>query len=172
MPRKVQLECNSFDEYRKEAEKLKASEANSKNTKQRKRNTNNTARKKTKRPTVKQNKLFYDIVWKTCMKLGWRLEVGNRPKDYYYLPPGVCRKDPQRQFKNRVDFFDSIKQVLNFLPNESYWKNKKEIVDCLALLRDSINYIMENKKVLPKDFTTEWIIERIKEKRKKESGEK
>jgi hypothetical protein len=53
------------------------------------------------------NNLFWEIVWK-CLsdKFGWRLEKGNRPCDFYALPPGVFRGGVG--FRNRTDFFDSV----------------------------------------------------------------
>ncbi len=52
------------------------------------------------------NNLFWQIVWSTLKdEHGWQLEHGNRPNDFYALPPGVARG---KGFRNRVDFFDSV----------------------------------------------------------------
>lgn len=51
------------------------------------------------------NLLFWQIIWSTLKDLGWNLEHGNRPNDFYACPPGVARG---KGFRSRVDFFDSV----------------------------------------------------------------
>jgi len=161
--------CSSYDRIQQDAENSRSCKQIKKKKKRDKKHARSIARKKTNRPPpLQKNKLFYDIVWKNCITLGWRIETGNRPNDYYFLPPGVYRKDPERKFKNRRDYFDSIKQVLEFLPSDPYWKTQKSIQDALSLLRDATNYIMNEKKNISRDTKTEWLLERIKEKREKE----
>lgn len=75
------------------------------------------------------NKLFWEIIW-TCLrdKFGWQLEHGNRPNDFYALPPGVARG---KGFRTRIDFFDSILQVLDFIRKDPRWKEIPEIKACV-----------------------------------------
>mmetsp|Transcript_7558 Transcript_7558/g.17316 ORF Transcript_7558/g.17316 Transcript_7558/m.17316 type:complete len:284 (-) Transcript_7558:651-1502(-) len=47
-------------------------------------------------------KVFDEVVWKCLVSLGWRLEIGTRPRDFSFFPPGVERR---RGFSNRTDFF-------------------------------------------------------------------
>lgn len=74
-------------------------------------------------------RLFDRVIWKTLVELGWTLDVGNRPRDFYYLPPGVSRG---RGFSNRKDFFDSVKLVVAFIKTDSRWKDRPEVVQSLA----------------------------------------
>ena len=48
--------------------------------------------------------LFWKVLIEGLKKLGWKIEIGSRPNDWYLLPPGVERG---KGFKPRVDFFDS-----------------------------------------------------------------
>lgn len=75
------------------------------------------------------NILFWGIIW-TCLtdKIGWRLEHGNRPNDFYFLPPGVARG---KGFRNRVDFFDSVVLVLDFIKKEPKWNDIPEVKACI-----------------------------------------
>jgi len=63
---------------------------------------------------------FYVHLWPALENRGWKLEHGTRACDTYYLPPGVNRGPP---FQNRKDFFDSAKQVINCISNDSKWKS-------------------------------------------------
>eukprot|EP00439_Symbiodinium_sp_Y106_P021342 s702_g2.t1 len=51
-------------------------------------------------------------VWAELEQSGWRLEEVGQRRDRYYLPPGVSRGPGK---KNRVDYFDSRKLVLEHL---------------------------------------------------------
>ena len=117
----------------------------------------------------KDNQLFFKIIWSALTKLGWSLDRGNRPTDFYYLPPGVVRRTSK--YKTRVDFFDSVVQVLYFLGNDSRWKDKTEVIECLSLLQESIQFYRARRanKTLLKGFTAEWILEKVLEERRKNS---
>eukprot|EP00439_Symbiodinium_sp_Y106_P023271 s6400_g2.t2 len=58
--------------------------------------------------------LPWEILWRKLEAQGWRMEHGPRGKgrQAYYLPPGV-KRGPGK--KNRVDYFDSKKLVLQLL---------------------------------------------------------
>jgi hypothetical protein len=58
-------------------------------------------------PKERCNKsLFWHIVWSTLKDdLGWTMDHGSRPNDFYALPPGVARG---KGFRPRIDFFDSV----------------------------------------------------------------
>ena len=109
------------------------------------------------------NVLFWQIVW-TCLKdeLGWTLEHGNRPNDIYACPPGVTRGSG---FKPRVDFFDSLPQIIMFIETDTRWKDKPEVVRCLQLYEQCKNLCeqLKAKKSLPKfdnkEKMVEWLIE-------------
>ena len=113
---------------------------------------------------INKNRLFFEIVWEALVGLGWTLEIGNRPKDFYFMPPGMTRKSG---FKNRVDYFDSVPLVMNFITTDVHWKDKKEVVDCFALFCDCVRFLQEkrSRKALPKDLTVEWIICQVKKER-------
>ena len=112
---------------------------------------------------INQNRLFFDIIWNTLLSFGWTLEYGSRPSDFYYMPPGVTRKMGEN-FKNRVDFFDSVVQVLNFLNNNGAWKNKKEIAEAMSLFWQVTKFYQDKRsnKTLPDNVTTEWLIRKAK----------
>ncbi|CAJ1425214.1 unnamed protein product [Effrenium voratum] len=61
-----------------------------------------------KRPRLED----WGTLWTRLESKGWRLEVVGQRQDRYYLPPGVERGPGK---KNRVDYFDSKKQVLQQL---------------------------------------------------------
>ncbi|CAE7219023.1 unnamed protein product [Symbiodinium sp. CCMP2592] len=58
--------------------------------------------------------LPWETLWRKLEAQGWRMEHGPRGKgrQAYYLPPGV-KRGPGK--KNRVDYFDSKKLVLQLL---------------------------------------------------------
>jgi len=76
------------------------------------------------------SKLFYLVVWKTLEKNGWTLAAGKRQSDKYFLPPGIKKS---KGYKVRVDYFDSVSQVLRFLKTNEEWKGKTEIIDCMKI---------------------------------------
>eukprot|EP00980_Cylindrotheca_fusiformis_P020053 scaffold7139_cov115-Cylindrotheca_fusiformis.AAC.3 len=85
------------------------------------------------------NRLFFwNIIW-TCLsrECGWSHECGARPTDSYFLPPGVARGTG---FKTRVDFFDSIRQVMAEVKSNPKWsslpavkKALEEYESCITL---------------------------------------
>lgn len=84
------------------------------------------------------NTLFHNVVWCVLSKLGWRLETGKRPRDYYYVPPGITRNSGNK-FKPRVDFFDSATRVLQFIATNDRWKTRKEVVQCLKTFQEQVD---------------------------------
>ena len=58
---------------------------------------------------LQQTEHFQDKVWPALIEAGWRLERGSRKNDRAYFPPGVTRGPG---IKNRVHYFDSVRQVL------------------------------------------------------------
>lgn len=103
--------------------------------------------------------MFFEIVWKALTNLGWTLLVGNRPTDYYFMPPGVQR-GKKFGFKPRVDFFDSYRLVLQFLRTDGRWKDKVEVLECLALY-DGCRHFLASRKVKG-ELKIERIIEQVK----------
>ena len=57
----------------------------------------------------------FEILWSSLEHLGWTRENGSRQrKDYFFMPPGV---QPCAPWRSRVDYFDSIKGLREFLKN-------------------------------------------------------
>ncbi|CAJ1952524.1 unnamed protein product [Cylindrotheca closterium] len=113
---------------------------------------------------------FWHVSWK-CLKdkCGWRLEHGNRPGDFYAFPPGVTRKGG---FKNRVHFFDSVKQIRDQIQADKKLKENAllknalaEEEKCVALYRK-----LKGTKSFPSFQSNEkridWIYEEVKKQRK------
>mmetsp|Transcript_34531 Transcript_34531/g.49048 ORF Transcript_34531/g.49048 Transcript_34531/m.49048 type:complete len:758 (+) Transcript_34531:2-2275(+) len=111
-----------------------------------------------KRPRVLW--LFDKLIWKTLTALGWTITWGNRATDRYFLPPGVFKR---REFKVRVDYFDSFKQVINICQNHSQWKDHPEVRKCIELFAKCSEYLLSNR--LPKgELRIDWLIEQINKK--------
>jgi hypothetical protein len=99
-------------------------------------------------------RLFDDIIWKTLVeKLGWTLDKGHRPTDYYYLPPQVKRGCG---FTARKDFFDSVLQVMNFIKTDSRWKDEPKVVEALDLFNKLTE--LKTKLKLKSNFDLNWLI--------------
>lgn len=104
-------------------------------------------------------RLFHEIIWKTLVEeFGWTLDVGNRPNDFYFIPPGVKRC---RGFQNRKDYFDSQLQVMNYLKTDSKWKNEPKIMEALALVK-SLSELKEKLK-LKGNFDLDWLIGKLEQ---------
>ena len=103
--------------------------------------------------------MFFETVWKALTALGWTLLVGNRPTDFYFMPPGVQR-GKKFGFKPRVDFFDSYKLVLQFLRTDGRWKDKVDVSECLALY-DGCRQFLVSRKVKG-ELKIERIIEQVR----------
>jgi hypothetical protein len=119
-----------------------------------------------RKPRV-NNFLFFKIVWTCLTKLGWTLDKGNRPTDYYFLPPGVQRG---RGFSNRIDFFDSTTLVLNFLRNDSRWRDKEEVKECLRVLTacsDLVDDLRRRRKLPKGELKVEWLLEQLAQREEK-----
>ena len=103
--------------------------------------------------------LFDGIVWKMLCGLGWRLEIGNRPKDFYFLPPGVERK---RGFSPRVDYFDSVPLVMKFIRTDPRWKDHAEVVKSLDLFERASK--LRGKLKMPKSgFDLDSLLSQLEE---------
>jgi hypothetical protein len=61
-----------------------------------------------RRRRVKESE--WDALWPALGGAGWSVERGPRPRDYFWLPPGVDRGDPAARV--RVHYFDSRRFVL------------------------------------------------------------
>ena len=107
------------------------------------------------------NFLFWNIIW-PCLKdeLNWSLIRGNRPKDFYALPPGVALG---KGFRNRVDFFDSTRQVMQFITTNPSWSEVPQIKKCLRVYSECKELYEQLKKTkrMPKfggkDEMTSWL---------------
>lgn len=108
-----------------------------------------------KGPSINK-KMFEGVIWKALVGLGWTLDVGTRPTDYYYLPPGVSRC---RGFSNRTDYFDSTKLVVGFITTDPRWKDRSEVVEALALFHKLEEH--RGKKKLLKDFDIDQLIDQV-----------
>ncbi|CAM9942054.1 unnamed protein product, partial [Discosporangium mesarthrocarpum] len=76
--------------------------------------------------TIKSYKRAFDeVIWPGLLARGWTHDLGSRPNDNYFLPPGIIRGS---KFRTRVDYFDSSKQVMHYLLNET---NEPKHVDLL-----------------------------------------
>jgi hypothetical protein len=94
--------------------------------------------------------MFWAAAWPVLKdELGWTMERGNRDNDFYALPTGVQRG---RGFRNRVDFFDSVPLVLDFLETDPRWKDKPEVKKSLALYEKGVRLLEELRRTkrLPK----------------------
>ena len=94
--------------------------------------------------------LFWEFIWTTLRdKLSWHRENGNRPNDFYLCPPGVTRGNG---FKPRVDFFDSVPLILDFLEGDPRWKDREEVKNALSLYERAraLREELRGRKKLPK----------------------
>jgi hypothetical protein len=100
-------------------------------------------------------------------ELGWHLEKGTRPHDFYACPKGVVRGEG---FKNRVDFFDSVLVLMKFIKTDPRWKDKPEVKQCLKLYSQCVDLLTEMRrtKKLPqfskKEDLAEWLKQQVKDK--------
>mmetsp|Transcript_7808 Transcript_7808/g.28848 ORF Transcript_7808/g.28848 Transcript_7808/m.28848 type:complete len:839 (+) Transcript_7808:193-2709(+) len=67
---------------------------------------------------------FRTVVWPRMKANGWRFEKGLRPKDRFWIPPGVDRSNPR--MKSRRDYFDSMRRVIEFL-KQNPWHLAKNV---------------------------------------------
>jgi hypothetical protein len=70
-----------------------------------------------RRRRVKESE--WDALWPALEGAGWSVESGSRPRDFFWLPPGVNRGDPAA--KVRVHYFDSRSTVLSFVKESAEW---------------------------------------------------
>ena len=70
--------------------------------------------------------------------LGFVLETGTRRNDKTIFPPGVTRKNG----KNRVDFFDSLKGIMEYLKSKKKWSKLVEFhTMCEEVLESQSNVL-------------------------------
>ena len=105
--------------------------------------------------------LFVGIIWKALTGLGWTLNTGNRPTDFYFLPTGV-RRGKEFGFRNRIDFFDSHKLVLGFIKNDPRWKEKEEVRESISLYEGCQKFLTGRK--IKGQFKLDTLIEHVKKK--------
>ena len=104
--------------------------------------------------TPQMSTVFDAVIWKTLTSLGWKLKVGNRPNDFYYMPTGTQRG---RGYRCRKDYFDSKKQVLECLRTQEKWRNREEIKECLQLY-DRCQLILARQKPPRGVSKLEWVL--------------
>ena len=115
------------------------------------------APKQSKGPTINKS-LFDGVIWKALVGLGWKLDVGTRPTDHYFLPPGVFRR---RGWSNRKDYWDSAKLVMNHIRTDSRWKDVPEVAAALDLF-DKLDQFKSTLK-FPKKIDVDELIRQYKE---------
>lgn len=101
--------------------------------------------------------LFQRVVWPKLNDLGWHIEIGARKTDNYFCMPGKHRGKP---FKNRVDYFDSIRQVINVLQHNDEWSKREEVIKVLTDLcrcRQSASRL-DAEGELPTEWTIDWLL--------------
>lgn len=92
--------------------------------------------------------------------MGWSLDVGRRPTDFYFLPPGVERR---RGFSNRKDYFDSVKLVVNFIQTDDRWKDRSEVVEALDLFKKLGDFKNTIKVPNKSKIDVPWLIQQYEE---------
>mmetsp|Transcript_13805 Transcript_13805/g.33421 ORF Transcript_13805/g.33421 Transcript_13805/m.33421 type:complete len:1310 (-) Transcript_13805:736-4665(-) len=119
--------------------------------------------------SVARKVFFWNVIW-SCLKevCGWRLEHGRRPGDFYAFPPGVSRGGGS---KNRVHFFDSVKQVRDKIQADKQWKENTLLQNALVEEEKCIALYTKLKgtKSLPsfasKVEMIDWIREEVKKQK-------
>jgi hypothetical protein len=94
--------------------------------------------------------IWEGLVWKTLKEeLKWTLDVGTRPRDFYYLPPGVSKG---RGFSNRKDYWDSKTLVYNVLKTHEVWSANPVCQELLQKKKDleDVYDKLKSAKKLPK----------------------
>ena len=111
-------------------------------------------------------KLFWDIVWQSLMDLGWHLDHGNRPTDFYACPPGVSRG---KGFTPRVDFFDSRLQIMDFLKKSPMWSTLPQVKDAVreyhlcVELHEKLRAAKKLPKFASSDDMVRWLRDHLQE---------
>ena len=88
----------------------------------RRKSTSQVVKKSPKSGRAYNSVLFYTVTWPKMKNLGFVLETGTRRNDKTIFPPGVTRKNG----KNRVDFFDSLKGIMEYLKSKKKWSKLVE----------------------------------------------
>merc|ERR1711935_202524 len=95
-------------------------------------------------------------------ELGWNVDRGNRPNDWYLLPPGVSRG---KGFKNRIDFFDSAPLVINCLKTDTRYCNQpaiKSIMKEYLMCQIEFDKMKSVKSRALKTLSSKEIVEHLK----------
>lgn len=87
--------------------------------------------------------IFRAVVWPVLENIGWRVEVGSRQCDKYFLPPGIAREGN----KVRVDYFDAISQVLKQISEQKPWNETKAITLAIDLYSQKILHSRKRNKI-------------------------
>ncbi|KAL3910313.1 MAG: hypothetical protein SGILL_007741, partial [Bacillariaceae sp.] len=145
--------------------------ANTSERRKRSRSRKRTASVSRREGTPRGSKLvFTHVLVKGLEKLGWTMDTGNRPQDFYLCPPGVIRGGG---FKPRVDFFDSIPLVKQCLESDTRYCNQPEII---ALVKEAkqleaeLVKLKKSKEKLPKFASKEELLGYLKTKASKPSA--
>lgn len=107
--------------------------------------------------------VFWGLLWPSLERMGWFIQNGNRPNDFYFFPAGVTRQNG----RNRFDFFDSAALVLHAIQNDPRWKHQDGIKSALQTYNEMMkNFYSIKDSSYPKGGTKEekfaWIQERAK----------
>jgi hypothetical protein len=113
---------------------------------------------------LESKSFFWPIVW-ACLarKCGWHLEHGKRPNDFYAHPPGVTRG---HGFKNRIDFFDSVKLIIAQVRSNPKWCNLPAVKEAVKEY-DSCSSLygkMKGSKSMPKIKDKEEMVSWVRSK--------
>jgi hypothetical protein len=121
---------------------------------------------KAKKPRTKNTPvrklLFWDVLVRRLQEAGWNIERGNRPNDWYLLPPGVSRG---KGFKPRVDFFDSAPLVINCLKTDTRYCNLpviKMIMEEYGKCQVELEKMKSSKKKELKILSNKEIVEHLR----------
>eukprot|EP00658_Telonema_sp_P-2_P056972 TRINITY_DN45432_c0_g1_i3.p1 TRINITY_DN45432_c0_g1~~TRINITY_DN45432_c0_g1_i3.p1 ORF type:complete len:500 (+),score=117.42 TRINITY_DN45432_c0_g1_i3:65-1564(+) len=96
--------------------------------------------------------LFYLHLWPLLIAEGWKIERGNRVNDLYFLPPNVPTRTA-KGFQNRKHYFDSRKQVLQFLSGSEQWAPQhKAYLDIVNTVEGTCSSRQEYTKVYKKQL--------------------
>lgn len=123
-------------------------------------------KKQKRKPSISavRKLLFWDVLVKRLKELGWTIDWGNRPSDFYLLPPGVQRG---KNFKPRVDFFDSAPLVIKCLTNDQRYCNLPEIKSIMKeyrMCQEELEQMISSKNKEYKALSSEKIVEYLRHK--------
>lgn len=131
---------------------------------------NGSTKARVRKPKTPVRKLlFWEILIDKLKELGWNVDRGNRPNDWYLLPPGVSRG---KGFKNRIDFFDSAPLVINCLKTDTRYCNQpaiKLIMKKYLMCQIEFDKMKSAKSRALKTLSSKEIVEHLKKSVNKSS---